>query len=418
MFPVRVMITAAATAAMLLVASPAFADNDPTNPAATNPSANNPDSGPTAGPTQPATTGPAAAPGPRSALGGAQLAGLGIVTNSTLPLPGDLSAASWLVADLDTGTVLGAKDPHAELLPASTLKTLTALTLLPKIPPTTMVTVTDADATVDGTRVGLVPGEAYSADELFHAMLLGSANDAAEALSHAVETRDQTLSDMNALAHQLQADDTVAGTPSGLDTPDEHSSAYDLALIARAGLKLPAFAADVALDTAPLHNPKGAPLVVTNHNNVLRSYPGSIGVKNGYTVAAGHCLVEAATRNGRRVIVVIMKGDGYEPYTESIHLLDWAFSVQASGVPGVGTLVDPLPATQPVAATVTAPTGVTKTTTLGRAVHPAGDDTLRNLTLLVLGSAAVGVLVNRRRRRAAAGTHLASLRQMVRPEEA
>src|SRR3954471_10353052 len=158
---------------------------------------------------------------PRSEpIGGPLLGARGVVLEG-LPgapaLPRGLTASSWLVADADTGEVLAARAPHVQHLPASTLKVLTAVTLLPRLDPSTLVRATYDDAAVDGSKVGLVPGMRYSVETLFASMLVVSANDAAGALAEAAGGTRATVAAMNATAHHLQAYDTHARTPSGLD---------------------------------------------------------------------------------------------------------------------------------------------------------------------------------------------------------
>src|SRR3954465_11706182 len=176
---------------------------------------------------------PASAASRSEPIGGPLLGarGVGLDRLAGAPaLPRGLTAASWLVADADTGEVLAARAPHAQHLPASTLKVLTAVTLLPRLDPATEVRATYDDAAVDGSKVGLVPGMRYSVDTLFASMLVVSANDAAGALAEAAGGMRPPIAAMNAAARHLQAFDTMARTPSGLD-PNERSSAYDLALL-------------------------------------------------------------------------------------------------------------------------------------------------------------------------------------------
>ncbi len=101
---------------------------------------------------------------PQVSVGGPQLASMGVVTDlpAGIPAPPKLKDVAWVLADLDTGKVVAAKAAHARLLPASTLKTLTALTLIPEVSARQRVTATQADAMADGTRVGLVPGLPYT----------------------------------------------------------------------------------------------------------------------------------------------------------------------------------------------------------------------------------------------------------------
>lgn len=256
-------------------------------------------------------------------------------------LPPGLTAASWLVADLDTGEVLAARDPHARNLPASTLKILTALTLIPRLDPNRKVRATNADVSVDGSKVGLVPGGVYTVRQLFTAMLVVSGNDAADTLADAAGGTPLTLRLMNEEARHLQADDTVAGTPSGLDAPGESTSAYDLALMARAALKLPDFQHYVTIVNSTMPAPHGRHFQIYTHNRLLTTYPGTIGVKNGYTIAAGATYVGAARRGGHTLIVTLMRTDP-RFWLDATKLLDWGFAADGRVQP-VGRLVDPLP---------------------------------------------------------------------------
>ena len=290
-------------------------------------------------------------------IGGAQLAQPGTVVNLTSgvpPLPA-ITATSFVVADADTGDVLAAQNAHAKLAPASTLKTLTAITLIPRLKPT-VTTVAGHDApNVDGTKAGIVAGTTYTADNLFTAMLMMSANDAAVALADANGGLDVTLREMNAEAQHLQADDTVAKTPNGLDAPGQSSSAYDLALFFRTGLDNPRFRHYLALKRAPFPAPKGGTFQIQTHDRLLVTYPGMVGGKNGYTVAARASYVGAATRNGHTIIVAVMR-DQPNFWREVQALLDWGFAADGSVEP-VGTLVGPArptPSPRPEAAATAA----------------------------------------------------------------
>jgi D-alanyl-D-alanine carboxypeptidase (penicillin-binding protein 5/6) len=274
-------------------------------------------------------------------LGGAQLGEPGFVVDTTPGIPAlpATSATSFVVADADTGAVLAAHNAHQPLAPASTLKTLTALTLLPRLTPG-QTTVAQSDApSVDGTKAGIVAGTTYTADNLFTAMLMMSANDAAISLSDANGGVPATLDEMNALAAHLQADDTVAKTPDGLDAPGQSSSAYDLALIFRAGLALPQFTHYLALKSAAFPAPKASSFQIQTHDRLLAKYPGMIGGKNGYTVAAQASYVGAATRNGHTIIVSVMR-DQANFWPEVQALLDWGFAADGVATP-VGELVGP-----------------------------------------------------------------------------
>jgi D-alanyl-D-alanine carboxypeptidase (penicillin-binding protein 5/6) len=272
---------------------------------------------------------------------------MGLVTDLPpgVPQPPQLKDVAWLLADLDTGKVVAAKAPHARLLPASTLKTLTALTLIPRVPPTTRVVAAQEDAQADGTRVGIVPGLPYSAGQLFEALLMSSGNDAAYALARAGGGREKVLAEMNERAAYLGAHDTVAKDPSGLDAPGQTSSAYDLALIGRAALQLKDFRTYVTTKQARFPgkvNPrtkKRASYVINNHNRLLYNYAGTIGVKNGYTTAAKRTFISAVHRGTKTYMLTEMYGLDPSWHTQAA-MYDWAFRY-GSRVRPVGDLVAP-----------------------------------------------------------------------------
>lgn len=271
------------------------------------------------------------------------------------PLP-TLTAASFLVADLDTGDVLAASDAHGQYAPASTLKTLTAVALLPRLTPGQQVTPTFEDVNVDGSKVGLVDTMSYPVEDLVRAMLMVSGNDAAGAVATAVGGQAAATRLMNAEARRLGALDTVAKNTSGLDADGQLSSAYDLALIARAGLAMPTFRADVATQTSSIPAPEGASIETYNHNKLLRSYEGALGIKNGYTVAARASFVGAAERDGHTLVVALMRAEP-RVWAEGGELLDWGFAALDAGVRPVGSLappVEPSPVADPVEAPVEA----------------------------------------------------------------
>lgn len=290
---------------------------------------------------------PSATVDPAVSVGGPRLASMGVVTDLPpgVPAPPTLRDVSWVLADLDSGAVIAAKAAHARLLPASTLKTLTALTLIPKVPANRSIVATQADASADGTRVGLVPGLPYTGRQLFQALLMASGNDAAYSLSEAAGGRAATLTAMNERAAYLGAHDTVARNPAGLDEPGQTSSAYDLALIGRAALQLQDFRSYVR--TKQIDFPgqldrkakKRATYKVNNHNTLLYNYPGTIGVKNGYTEAASRTFISAVTRGGRTYLLTEMHGldSSWRPQAA---MYNWAFAYGDKARP-VGELVAP-----------------------------------------------------------------------------
>lgn len=275
-------------------------------------------------------------------VGGELLGSRGTVVKHTPGLPAfprGITARGWLIADLDTGDVLAAHDPHGRFAPASTLKVLTALALLPQVPPGRLVRPAFDDVAADGTRVGLVEELSYPADELFASLLMVSGNDAAGALATAVGGMPAATALMNAEAGRLQAHDTRAVNTSGLDAPGQTSSPYDLALIARAGMALPEFRRYVSTRKAHIRAPRRGSIEIYNHNRLLHTYPGALGIKNGFTVAARASFVGAARRGGRTLLVTTMRGNP-GVHKEAAALLDWGFAASRSGVQPIGRLVD------------------------------------------------------------------------------
>jgi D-alanyl-D-alanine carboxypeptidase (penicillin-binding protein 5/6) len=281
-------------------------------------------------------------------IGGPALGQPGAVVDPAPGVPAlpAITATSFVVADADTGDVLAAKNAHDKLAPASTLKTLTALTMIPLLPTNLPVQAHSDAPSVDGTKAGIVAGTTYTVDNLFTAMLMMSANDAAVALADANGNLPGTLAQMNTVAAHLQADDTVALTPDGLDAKGQSSSAYDLALIFRAGLTVPQFLYYLSLKTAQFPAPKGQSFQIQTHDRLLTSYPGMLGGKNGYTVAAGASYVGAAKRNGHTIIVSVMR-DQANFWPEVQALLNWGFAADGHVTP-VGELVAPLDPAPPV----------------------------------------------------------------------
>ena len=300
-----------------------------------------------------------------------------VVAHGAPPLPDGLTAAGWLVADAGTGEVLAARDPHGRYYPASTLKTLTLLTLAPLLDPARVVVGTTEDENEEGSRVGLVAGGQYPVSLLFQALILQSGNDAANALARAAGGVDVTVAAMNETAQAIGAFDTVAGTPSGLDVAGQSSSAYDLALIFRALIADPATAAVLATPTAqmPAVEGRSTGYQIQSQNPLRTTYAGDLGSKTGFTDAARHTFVTAAERNGRRLVVSMMDSENkpLPPPAQAARLLDWGFAL-STGTQGVGTLVTPadLAASASAAATSTPATGRPPATGASAADPPAG----------------------------------------------
>jgi D-alanyl-D-alanine carboxypeptidase (penicillin-binding protein 5/6) len=286
----------------------------------------------------------AASPSP-AAIGGAQLSGRGVLVNypsGAVPRLPKIKASAWVIADAGTGQVLAAKDPHGWYRPASTLKVLTAISLIPALNPNATVVASKQATTVSPNIVGLMRGHSYKVSDLFTALLTISANDAAMALAQATGSLSQGMAVINAEATYLQADDTVAVTPNGLDAPDQHTSAYDLALFARQGLQMPAFLKYDQTTSGQFRISKKKSVGLWNQNSLLATYPGALGGKIGWTSAAGATYVGMARRHGVTLIVSLLHCPALTEITAGKSLLNWGFAVDGKVRP-VGTLVGPKP---------------------------------------------------------------------------
>lgn len=272
--------------------------------------------------------------------------------------PKDVSALSWVVADAGSGAVLAAHNAHKALPPASTLKTLFAVTALPRIPAGARHSVTQADLAGLGegsSLVGVAPGRTYDVADLWRGVFLSSGNDAVRVLAGMNGGWESTITQMQAKAEALGARDTRVVSPDGYDEPGQVSSAYDLAVFGRAGLKLPAFAEHCSTVDAQFPGNGGSTFGIRNTNKLLTGsggverYPGLIGIKNGYTTNAGNTLVAAARRGDRTLLVTVMNpqsGASRAVYEEARTLLDWGFAA-APAVTPVGSLMPPRPPSPP-----------------------------------------------------------------------
>jgi D-alanyl-D-alanine carboxypeptidase (penicillin-binding protein 5/6) len=346
---------------------------------------------------QASTGGP---PGNPATVGGAQLAGSGVVVNApAAPLP-TVPASAYVIADAGTGQVLAAKDPHGLLRPASTLKMLTAVALVPLLNPDATVVASQQATTVTPNIAGLVRGHPYKVSDLFYALLMISANDAAISLAQATGSLDSGVALMNAEAHHLRAYDVTAKDPNGLDAPGQHVSAYDLALIARQALAIPQLMNyDAARETRfPVTARKAETLF--NQNDLLTKYPGGIGGKIGWTSAAGATYIGIARRNGVTLIVTVLHCTPLMEVINASKLLNWGFAEDGKVRPA-GQLVSPITAAaRPAApaAGASAPSqhpvtsGDLTTTKIPKVLAAA------SIGLIVLAAAAAIVLIVLRRR--------------------
>ncbi len=211
-----------------------------------------------------------------------------------------LSAAAAILMDADSGEILFEKDAGRCMRIASTTKIMTALVALERAKLTDTITVT-ASHMVEGSSMYLKPGETVTVEELLYGLMLCSGNDAALALADCCGGLDAFVQAMNEKAAALGMKDTSFANPNGLDDENHYSTARDMAVLAVYAAEDPTFRRICSTKTATVGGRS-----MTNHNKLLRQIEGCIGMKTGYTKAAGRTLVSCAERQGRRLVAVTL----------------------------------------------------------------------------------------------------------------
>ena len=245
----------------------------------------------------------------------------------------EVSAQSAVVLTADTGTVLFEKDGHTPRPVASTTKIMTALLALEAAQEQgdPLVDITQEMVAVEGSSMGLQAGDSISLTGLAAGMLLASGNDAANAAALYLDgSLESFAARMNQRAAALGMEDTHFVTPSGLDGEDAQglghlSTAYDMALLARAALEDQAFRQLCSSPSLAVEFAEPVKRVTyTNHNKLLAQYQGCVGVKTGFTKEAGRCLVSAAERDGALLIAVTLNAPN--DWQDHAALLDYGFT--------------------------------------------------------------------------------------------
>lgn len=245
------------------------------------------------------------------------------VSDTEVSKPPKIEAGAAVVIDMKSGRVLYEKNAYSKRAIASTTKIMTAIIAIEKGDLADKVNVSKRAASIRGSTINLKAGEELTLEELLYGLMLRSGNDAAIAIAeHIGGSVEQFAAMMNKKAKELGLKNTQFVTPHGLDTPGHYSTAYELALIARYALNNPMFSKIVGTQSK---NIAGRGLYTTNE--MLGAYPGADGVKTGYTGQAGRCLVTSATRNGMRIISVVLNCSSRTVRAQSSKaILDYAFS--------------------------------------------------------------------------------------------
>jgi serine-type D-Ala-D-Ala carboxypeptidase (penicillin-binding protein 5/6) len=244
--------------------------------------------------------------------------------SQNLPFPQN-SARAILIKDLATDSILYQKDINVSLPPASTTKVMTALVASAYFKPNSVLTVSDG-AEIDGSRVGLFRGEDLSFRSLLYGMLLSSGNDAAFTIAENYPGGILGfISSMNKKAAELNLKNTHFDNPAGFDSPNQYSSASDLAKITQVALKDSQLARIFATkETEIVSLDKKYNHTLINLNRLLSQVKGVLGVKTGKTEAAKENLITLVEREEHPILVVILGSD--DRFGESTNIIEWIYS--------------------------------------------------------------------------------------------
>ncbi len=240
-----------------------------------------------------------------------------------------ITSSSAILIDAHSGRILWEKNSRERRPIASTTKIMTAVLVLERLKLDDKVEISQRASDAGESELYLSPGEERTVEELLYGLILRSANDAANALAEKTGGSVEAFATlMNQKARQLGAKDTNFTNPHGLKDGNHYSTAYDIALITRYALKNPLFARIVQTREHIIDWPNNPfPRVCQNHNKLLSIYPYATGVKTGYTREAGYCLVGSASKDGLKLISVILNASNSQTlYNESALLLDYGFN--------------------------------------------------------------------------------------------
>lgn len=231
-----------------------------------------------------------------------------------------VSAKAAILMHADSGRVLYEKNADEHMLIASTTKIMTAIVVLEHCELDDLVEVDSRSAGIEGSSMYLKAGESYTVEDLLYGLLLVSGNDAASALAlHVADSMEEFAELMNAKAAELGMTESSFKNAHGLDEEGHYSTARDMA-------KLAAYCMgneDFARIAGTVSHTVGEQTLM-NHNRLLREYDGCLGLKTGYTMAAGRTLVTCAERDGARYVCVTLNDP--DDWDDHKALYDWAFA--------------------------------------------------------------------------------------------
>ncbi len=243
-----------------------------------------------------------------------------------VPDPPVIHASAAILIDAETRQVLYERNADVRRPPASTTKILTAILLIEHVPPDELIEADKACSETDGSSLYMMPGEKIAAREMRYALLLRSANDACVAIAKHIAGSVEAFAEMmNRRAAEMGATHSHFSNPNGLPAKDHWTTARDLALIAAHAMRIPEFRETASTRYRTIkRDPRNKDTFLKNRARFLWHYPGAEGIKTGYTVTAGRCFVGSATRNGWRLISVVLNSP--DMFGETRRLMDYGFT--------------------------------------------------------------------------------------------
>ncbi|MEW5922079.1 MAG: D-alanyl-D-alanine carboxypeptidase family protein [Bacillota bacterium] len=236
-----------------------------------------------------------------------------------------ISAEAAVLLDWNSGRILYARKPHLPKPMASTTKIMTAILALEMGTLDELVVTSPRAASTGGSSIWLEEGEEKTLEELLYGLMLRSGNDAAVAIAEHIAGKENSFAEiMTRRARDLGARNTSFRNPHGLHHEEHYTTAYDLSLIAAHAMGISKFKEIITTDHIIISWP-GHPWDrhLYNQNRLLEIYQGAEGIKTGWTTPAGRCFVGAATREGRRLVVVLLNAP--QMWEDTIKLLDYGF---------------------------------------------------------------------------------------------
>lgn len=240
-------------------------------------------------------------------------------------IPPFVSAESAVVFDFESGTVLYSLNPNQRHYPASITKLMTALVALDYYQLNQVLTVRSLAPVAYESDMGLAIGDQLTLQSLLYGLLVPSGNDAAYTIAYNYPGGiENFIYAMNKKALDLNMKNTHFENPSGFDSPGHYTTAYDLTLLAKEVLKNPVLNKIIATYGVTLTDISGKKIYTLKNVNQFLSYLyGADGIKTGFTDLAGQCLIASVSRDGHRIVSVVLKSQ--DRFSDSARLIEWTY---------------------------------------------------------------------------------------------